>query len=65
MRMPKVWLAILLCAALLLCAGSALARDEQAQKPLLLYFFENYCDSCRPEEEFINSFSELTGHKIS
>ncbi len=65
MRMPKVWLAILLCAALLLCAGGALARDEQAQKPLLLYFFENYCDSCRPEEEFINSFSELTGHKIS
>ena len=33
------WLALAICVALL-CAGGALAREEETQKPLLLYFFE-------------------------
>ena len=33
-------LAVLLCA----CAGAEGRR--------VLYFYENYCESCRPEEEF-------------
>ncbi len=30
-------------------------------KPELLYFFENYCGSCTPEEDFIETFRDLTG----
>ena len=40
--------------------------DEAAdEKPLLLYFFENYCDSCKPEQEFADSFNGLTGKNMS
>ncbi len=30
-------------------------------KPELLYFFENYCGSCTPEEDFLKTFREMTG----
>lgn len=58
-------LALALCAALLACACCALADGTDAQKPLILYFFENYCDSCHPEAEFMEEFPELTGRKLS
>ncbi len=31
------------------------------RKPELLYFFENYCGSCTPEEDFIRTFRDMTG----
>jgi cytochrome c biogenesis protein CcdA len=30
-------------------------------KPELLYYFENYCGSCTPEEDFIDEFRKMTG----
>ena len=30
-------------------------------KPELFYFFENYCGSCTPEEDFLKTFREMTG----
>ena len=54
---------ILLCAAVL--SGMAFARaEEEAPKPQLLYFFENYCDACHPEVEFIETFYGLTGRHV-
>lgn len=35
------------------------------QKPALYYFFENYCSSCAPEEEFAEEFATLTGEPLS
>ena len=66
-----------LLAALVICLNPiiALADTTAAQspyidgaadeKPLLLYFFENYCDSCKPEQEFADSFNGLTGKNMS
>lgn len=34
-------------------------------KPELKYFFESYCGSCTPEEDFIASFREMTGKNTS
>lgn len=59
----RFWLGALICAALL--TGACARADDVEQRPMILYFFENYCDSCRPEEDFINSFSDLTGRSIS
>lgn len=46
-------LAVLLCA----CAGAEGRR--------VLYFYENYCESCRPEEEFAETFYALTGERLA
>lgn len=37
-----------------LCENEALGRE-------VLYFFENYCESCNPEEDFKAYFRSLTG----
>lgn len=72
--MKKRMLAVLvaLCALLLACApagaetaGSKYIDDSAEEKPLVIYFFENYCDSCHPEETFMESFDDLTGRSIS
>ena len=55
-------LPLFLCAAMLSCAYSLAA--ESAEHPPLLYFFENYCDSCHPETEFADEFSTLTGRSV-
>ncbi|MHC1787706.1 MAG: hypothetical protein AB9880_11680 [Christensenellales bacterium] len=34
-------------------------------KPALLYFFENYCGSCTPEQDFLETFHDLTGESSS
>ena len=44
---------------------SPIAEATADARPMLLYFFENYCDSCKPEQDFINTFPELTGKQIS
>ncbi len=72
MSMRRLFAAILiaLLALMPLCAFSEGGQTDEleaaaAQKPLLLYFYENYCDACKPEEEFAESFSGLTGRSIS
>lgn len=72
MSMRRLFAAILiaLLALMPLCAFSEGGQTDEleaaaAQKPLLLYFYENYCDACKPEEEFAESFSGLTGRNIS
>lgn len=59
------WLALLLCliyAPVRAEGGAAHAADA---RPELLYFFENYCDACHPESDFMESFADLTGRPIS
>lgn len=46
-------------------AGAEAADTEADTRPLVIYFFENYCDSCHPETEFMESFDDLTGRSIS
>ena len=55
---------LLLCAAV--AAGPVMA-DTRSEEPLppLFYFFENYCDSCHPEAEFMETFHALTGRSVS
>ena len=55
---------LLLCAAILIApAGAETGADEPL--PQLIYFFENYCDACHPEVEFIETFHTLTGRNVS
>ena len=35
------------------------------QRPELLYFFENYCASCEPEQEFMEAFYRQTGESAT
>ena len=44
----------LLCLA---CTAGASAEDRHT----VLYFYENYCESCSPEEDFAETFRDLTG----
>lgn len=61
--MRKLVLLTLFCAAML--CGAAFARaDGNAPRPELLYFFENYCEACHPEVEFIEEFHQLTGRRV-
>ena len=54
---------LLICLAVL--TGTAFARAEETEaKPELLYFYENYCDACHPEVEFIETFHSLTGKHV-
>ena len=41
------------------------ALAEVEQRPTLLYFFEEYCDSCHPEIDFSETFHTLTGRHVS
>ena len=46
-------------------SGTAFARAEGTEtKPELMYFYENYCDACHPEVEFIDTFHALTGKHV-
>ena len=47
--------------ALLLLALPATAESTHK----VLYFYENYCESCDPEAEFAEDFLELTGVALS
>ena len=49
-----------LAAALaLLCL--AVAASAETARHTVLYFYENYCESCSPDEEFAETFRALTG----
>lgn len=60
-KMSYLFLIILLAA---LCGYSEPAQAESS-KPLLYYFYENYCDSCHPDQDFMQEFTDLTGKSIS
>ena len=45
---------------LLLWALLALPAAARAEKPVLEYYYENYCESCHPDEEFAEQFRTLT-----
>lgn len=42
----------------------ALAAAPDGGGSEVLYFFENYCDACHPEEEFATEFLALTGRRL-
>ncbi|MBR0464371.1 MAG: hypothetical protein IJJ23_08330 [Clostridia bacterium] len=74
--MPKLFrrrapIALYLLLAVILAAGALLRPPVRAEsqaetpRPQLLYFFENYCDACHPEVEFIETFHELTGRHVT
>lgn len=59
----KKMILFLLCAAILF--GPAVSRTGETETlPTLVYFFENYCDACHPEVEFIETFYSLTGRHV-
>jgi cytochrome c biogenesis protein CcdA len=41
------------------------ASVEANERPVLEYFYENYCESCNPAADFEAEFKELTGKPIS
>jgi hypothetical protein len=58
LRRLALWLLPWLALAALLPAAPA--RGE-AERPALMYFYENYCQSCSPEQDFVRDFYRLTG----
>lgn len=50
---------------ILLLAFGLIPKALAESKPELKYFFENYCGSCTPEEDFIAAFREMTGKNAS
>lgn len=54
----KRWLICLLAALL---AASALLHAGAEARREVIYFYENYCESCTPEEDFAEYFLSLTG----
>ena len=49
-----------LLALLLLIAPCASASEHQ-----VLYFYQNFCETCNPEEAFADSFGALTGYDLA
>ena len=58
MRRRIAWLLMVL-----LLPAFALAESEP--KPIVHYFYENYCGSCHPDEDFHGEFRGLTGEKLT
>ncbi len=59
--MRRVFGFLLACLVVLNLFAPALSEP----KPELKYFFENYCGSCTPEEDFLKTFRDLTGKNSS
>ena len=53
---------MLICVLLL---AAVLAAAEGDERPLLEYFYENYCGSCHPDQDFEQEFAALTGERLS
>ncbi len=51
-----------ICVLALIISTSRASSEEARQK--MIYFFENYCETCHPEEEFRDTFHALTGHSV-
>lgn len=53
---------VCLCAlALLVCLFCAGVCEQEAARREVIYFYENYCESCSPAEDFREHFRSLTG----
>lgn len=52
-----------LCFAVLLSFGAVAAAADE--RPAIEYYYENYCDSCQPEKEFMEQFPLLTGRQMA
>ena len=63
-RGKRVSLFLALCVIILLCPCFGRADEAEPERPTLLYFYENYCDACHPEVEFIDEFYALTGRRV-
>lgn len=63
MGINVLWLLVLLfLIPLLFSRGSLVARKKDA-KVTVIYFYENACGSCNPEQEFIELFNQLVGEE--
>lgn len=60
----KRWLATLVLLVMSFSIATS-AVCEAPERPQVLYFYENYCGSCRPEEDFASEFLALTGAPLS
>jgi hypothetical protein len=59
-----------LCLALMLLAGAGVGStregaNAESLRHQVLYFYQNYCESCTPEEDFGVRFQGLTGLSLS
>ena len=52
----------LLAIALIFCIFPSATAETQRE---VLYFYENYCEACTPEEDFAEYFRSLTGTDLS
>ena len=55
----------MLCVMIIPCLNTGSADEAEPERPSLLYFYENYCDACRPDVEFIDEFYALTGRHVA
>ena len=63
-NMRRLTVLLLLCMVVsTISAGGEGGAEESL--PQLIYFFENYCDACHPEVEFIEIFHSLTGRNVA
>lgn len=60
---PKPGRRLLLLIAALIALQTVWSAAESS-RPTLIYFFENYCDACHPEVDFIEQFHALTGQRV-
>ena len=65
MKLARRWIALILLWAILPSGAARAGAEGDAALPPLMYFFENYCDACHPETEFIENFHSLTGRHLS
>lgn len=54
-----------LCVLALLCLFCHGCCEQEIPQREVLYFYENYCESCSPEEDFIEYFRTLTGVSLA
>lgn len=57
----KRMIALLTIVLMSLCFFSRALCENEAPVRKVLYFYENYCESCNPEEDFKAYFRQLTG----
>lgn len=63
MRIKRVGAWVLLLVAALLSPFWAFAESDE--RPIVEYFYENYCDSCDPAADFVEEYRALTGESMA
>lgn len=62
MKRFSAWLCIFSLLVCLFCQGQC---EQEIPRREVIYFYENYCESCAPEEDFIEYFRSLTGVSLA